>query len=38
MTQDLPDFDSVHKTEGQPQGNAWAYWVKDDQLGSKSVS
>lgn len=35
MSESLPDFDSLPKVEGQPQGNAWAYWGKDDQLGSR---
>ncbi|KAL6252919.1 hypothetical protein RBB50_000638 [Rhinocladiella similis] len=37
MSESLPDFDSLPKVEGQPQGNAWAYWGKDDQLGTLNL-
>ncbi|OQV09726.1 hypothetical protein CLAIMM_13816 [Cladophialophora immunda] len=29
-----PSFDSVPKTAGQPQGNAWALWGENDELGT----
>ena len=34
---DVPDFDSLPSVDGQPQGNAWGLWGKDDQLGSKTL-
>ncbi|KIW96651.1 uncharacterized protein Z519_02042 [Cladophialophora bantiana CBS 173.52] len=27
-----PDLDSLPKTEGQPQGNAWGLWRENDEL------
>ncbi|KAH0844180.1 hypothetical protein AYO21_11536 [Fonsecaea monophora] len=32
-----PDFDSLPPVEGQPQGNAWAFWGKGDQLGTLNL-
>lgn len=31
-----PDFDSLPKVAGQPQGCAWGLWGDEDELGSKS--
>jgi hypothetical protein len=30
-----PDFDSLPKVEGQPQGNAWGLWGENEELGSE---
>ncbi|KAB5560334.1 putative cyclase-domain-containing protein [Coniochaeta sp. 2T2.1] len=32
-----PDFDSVPRVEGQPQGNAWALWGREDELGTLNL-
>ncbi|EXJ63661.1 uncharacterized protein A1O5_11422, partial [Cladophialophora psammophila CBS 110553] len=29
-----PDFDSLPRTEGQPQGNAWGLWRENEKLGT----
>ena len=34
---DIPDFDSLPKVEGQPQGCSWGLWGKGDQLGSEHI-
>jgi hypothetical protein len=31
---DYPDFESLPKVEGYPQGCAWGFWGIDDELGS----
>lgn len=28
-----PNFDSLPKVEGQPQGSAWGLWGQGDELG-----
>jgi hypothetical protein len=33
---DYPEFDNLPQIEGQPQGNAWGLFGRDDELGSKS--
>jgi hypothetical protein len=30
----LPSFDELPAVPGQPQGNAWGLWGRDDELGS----
>ncbi|KIY01416.1 uncharacterized protein Z520_02968 [Fonsecaea multimorphosa CBS 102226] len=32
-----PDFDSLPPVEGQPQGNAWGFWGKGDELGTLNL-